>query len=267
MTDKISQPRAKVIDGKGMKKRQKVYIFVTALMLFLSVLFVILGKVLEKSIYTYMLILTTVFFIASIGLTIVLIYDIRRKRLIQYMIRHPKETQNEYDPYAPPDKQKKTVNPYAAKVELSALQNKQLEEVRQEIEEQYNKPSEDGSEEDEACEDEDEEEEEVLEDEENDEDEEDGGEDGGEEETDEEFEMRVEQENLLILQENGGMETGTVTEVESVTENYDRIGFAVKTFDGTVVRYAAAKKNPKYVLGSAHYIMLDKDDEDRCAVL
>lgn len=82
-----------------------------------------------------------------------------------------------------------------------------------------------------------------------------------------ELEAQIELENLRILQGNGSMETGRVTEVEELSENYCYVNFKAQTFDGTITRYAIAKKDEKYAADTSHYILLDKEDEERCVIL
>ena len=84
-----------------------------------------------------------------------------------------------------------------------------------------------------------------------------------------ELEAYIEEENLRILQEHGDMETGRVTEVVDVqgSDNYCRVTFAVQAFGGAIETQAFMKKDAKFIPDSAHYIIIDKDDKDRCTVL
>lgn len=82
-----------------------------------------------------------------------------------------------------------------------------------------------------------------------------------------EFEAVTERENLAILQGSGAMETARVAAVTDVSENYCRITFKLQTFEGVEEKYAIARKDQKYTPDSAHYILLDKRDKERCTVL
>ncbi len=82
-----------------------------------------------------------------------------------------------------------------------------------------------------------------------------------------EFEAGIERGNLDILQGSGDMETGRVISVSSVSGNYCRVSFEIKNFDGTFIRNALTRKDDKFAPGSAHYILLDPKDKERCTVL